>query len=129
MLLDTNYLDHWTLNKYCMSTLGNGSEPRGGEWGSTANTAGPVSPAAHKSPNLAGSCKPHLPAGTYAALHMVHCPAPLVVAVVILHGVRVSPQEGVLDLGKKMRDGVPVYYGPGGHRFIPTYTPKIASSE
>lgn len=112
-----------------MSTLGNRSEPRGGEWGSTANTAGPVSPAAHKSPNLAGSCKPHLPAGTYAALHMVHCPAPLVVAVVILHGVRVSPQEGVLDLGKKMRDGVPVYYGPGGHRFIPTYTPKIASSE
>ena len=88
-----------------------------------------LSPAAHKSPNLAGSCKPHLLAGTYAELHVVHCPAPLVVAIVILHGVCVSPQEGVLDLRKTMRDGVPVYYGPGGHRFIPTYTPKIASSE
>lgn len=41
--------------------------------------------------------------------------------------VRVGPQEGVLDLGEEMRDGVPVYYSPGGHRFISTYTPKIAS--
>lgn len=36
-----------------------------------------------------------------AELHVVHCPAPLVVAIVILHGVCVSPQEGVLDLMTK----------------------------
>lgn len=36
-----------------------------------------------------------------AALHMVHCPAPFIFAIVVLHGIRVSPQEGVLDLMTK----------------------------
>jgi hypothetical protein len=31
---------------------------------------------------------------------MVHSPAPLIIAIVVLHGIRVSPQEGVLDLQK-----------------------------
>lgn len=36
-----------------------------------------------------------------AALYMVHRPAPLIIAIVILHGIRVGPQEGVLDLMTK----------------------------
>lgn len=62
--------------------------------------------------------------GTYAALHMIHSPAPLVVAIVILHGVRVSSQEGVLDLGKTRRNVVLVHCGLDGLGFVPTSTQK-----
>lgn len=31
----------------------------------------------------------------------MHCPAPLIIAIAILHGIRVSPEEGVLDLMMK----------------------------
>lgn len=59
---------------------------------------------------------------------MVHSPAPLIVAVVVLHGLRVSPQEGVLDLRNAKGDAVP------GHCSLnwlipPSYYPSTISSE
>lgn len=84
--LDAHYLDNWALDKSWVRTLGNGT-------GGRESQQVLMAPYAQWPPSLR-------PDVTYAALHVIHRPAPLVIAVVILHGIRISPQEGVLDLRK-----------------------------